>query len=191
MARTRHSVKAVRPACAAALCVFVLGFAAARAADVGPIAAPTSPEDARQLGAKQLRVPVAGIARAALRDTYNERRGDARPHEALDIAAPRGTAVVAVEDGQVMKLFTSAAGGLTIYHLDPTGDYVYYYAHLDRYADDLKAGQRLRAGQVIGYVGTTGNAPPNAPHLHFAIFRLGPEKHWWQGTAIDPLPFLH
>jgi murein DD-endopeptidase MepM/ murein hydrolase activator NlpD len=123
----------------------------------------------------------------SLRDDFGDPR-TGHAHEALDILAPRGTPVVAVDDGVVQKLFTSVRGGLTIYHFDPEGAYSYYYAHLDRYADGLREGQALRKGDVIGYVGTTGNAPPQTPHLHFAIFKLGPEKEWWKGAAINPFP---
>ena len=101
---------------------------------------------------------------------------------------PRDTPVVAVAEGTVKKLFTSDRGGLTVYEFDPEEAYCYYYAHLDRYADGLVEGKRLSKGDVIGYVGTSGNAPVNTPHLHFTIFRLGPEKHWWEGTPINPYP---
>jgi murein DD-endopeptidase MepM/ murein hydrolase activator NlpD len=111
-------------------------------------------------------------------------------HEALDIIAPRNTKVLAVEDGRIQKRFTSKAGGLTIYEFDPTEIFAYYYAHLDRYADGIREGQTVKRGDVIGYVGSTGNASPDAPHLHFAIFRIGPERHWWKGEAINPYPVL-
>jgi peptidoglycan LD-endopeptidase LytH len=136
-----------------------------------------------------LAIPIPGIALDKLRDTFAESRGDHK-HEALDIPAPRGTPVMAAVQGNVAKLFTSKQGGLTVYQFDDSGTYCYYYAHLDRYAPSLKEGTLLRRGDVLGYVGTTGDAPPNAPHLHFAVFRLGPEKKWWHGTAIDPLPLL-
>ena len=93
-------------------------------------------------------------------------------------------------EGRIVKLFTSAAGGLTVYQFDPSETYCYYYAHLDSYAAGLVEGQTVRRGDVIGTVGTTGNAPPGTPHLHFAIFRLGPEKQWWEGEPIDPFPLL-
>lgn len=109
-----------------------------------------------------------------------------RRHEALDIPAPRGTPVYAVEDGRVVKLFSSKRGGLTVYQFDPTETYCYYYAHLDRYPKGLREGARIRRGDVVGYVGTTGNAPEQTPHLHFSIFKLGPEKKWWRGAAINP-----
>ena len=104
--------------------------------------------------------------------------------------APRGTPVVAAGDGRVAKLFTSAAGGITLYQFDPEERFAYYYAHLDRYAEGIKEGLVLKRGDLVGYVGTSGNAPPNAPHLHFTIFRLGPDKKWWKGTAVNPFPFL-
>lgn len=137
-----------------------------------------------------LLMPVAGYDVKNLRDNFDETRGGMRKHEALDIMAPKGTPVVAVDDGVVTKLFRSIAGGITIYQYDRSGTLVYYYAHLDRYADGLKEGQVLKRGDVIGYVGTTGNAPANAPHLHFTIFELGPEKKWWRGKAVNPFPYL-
>ena len=133
--------------------------------------------------------PLAGMTRSDLLDTFHQKR-DGRMHEAVDIMAPRGTPVHAVVSGTIRKLFTSKAGGLTVYQFDPDGIYCYYYAHLDRYADGLIEGMAVRRGDVIGYVGSTGNASPAAPHLHFAIFLLGPEKRWWEGKAIDPYPIL-
>ena len=137
------------------------------------------------LRARGLVLPVEGIRVDDLQDTFRDSRGN-RTHEALDILAPRGTSVLAVEDGRIARLFLSDAGGITIYHFDPDERYTYYYAHLDRYAEGLREGDYVRRGQVIGYVGTTGNAPPGTPHLHFGIFQLGPEKHWWEGTPINP-----
>jgi murein DD-endopeptidase MepM/ murein hydrolase activator NlpD len=134
-------------------------------------------------------VPVEGITPSALRDTFDEMRGDHR-HEAIDILATRGTPVIAADDGVVKKLFTSVPGGLTIYEFDPDERFCYYYAHLDRYASDLHEGQRLRRGQIIGYVGTTGNASEDTPHLHFALIRLDLEKRWWKGTYVNPYPLL-
>lgn len=146
-----------------------------------------SPVPAGDLAARGLLVPVQGISRDKLHDTFGDARGGGtRPHEALDIMAPRGTPVLAVEDGKIQKLFTSQQGGLTIYQFDPSETYAYYYAHLDRYAKDLAAGKTVRKGQVLGYVGSTGNASPDAPHLHFAIFRLTPEKQWWKGDPLNP-----
>jgi peptidoglycan LD-endopeptidase LytH len=114
------------------------------------------------------------------------RGGGTRGHEAVDILAPRHTPVHAVEDGVIAKLFNSKAGGITIYQFDPDGEFCYYYAHLQRYADGLAEGKKVSKGEIIGYVGTTGNAPPNTPHLHFAIFQLTDAKRWWEGKPIDP-----
>jgi peptidoglycan LD-endopeptidase LytH len=152
-----------------------------------PATSGTEVEDLRQRG---LTLPVQGIKQDELRDTYNETRGSTRKHEALDVLAPRNTPVLAVEDGAIAKLFLSDAGGITIYQFDPTSHYAYYYAHLERYADGLKEGATVKRGQVIGYVGTTGNAPRDTPHLHFAIFKLTDEKRWWEGSPIDPYSVL-
>ncbi|HEY6050207.1 MAG TPA: M23 family metallopeptidase [Thermoanaerobaculia bacterium] len=137
-----------------------------------------------------LLLPVQGVHAAGLKDNFDEARDGTRRHEAIDILAPRGTPVLAVADGTVAKLFTSQAGGLTVYEFDPAKTFAYYYAHLDRYAPGLSEGQALKRGDRIGDVGTSGNAPKNTPHLHFAIFRLGPEKHWWQGDPVNPYPLL-
>jgi murein DD-endopeptidase MepM/ murein hydrolase activator NlpD len=136
-----------------------------------------------------LAMPLAGIDAKSLRDTFSDKR-DGRQHAALDIMAPRNTPVLAVAEGNVAKLFTSKQGGLTVYQFDNTGTYCYYYAHLDHYAPGLKEGTLLRKGEVLGYVGSTGNASPTAPHLHLAVFQLKPDKKWWDGTPIDPLPLL-
>ncbi len=139
-----------------------------------------------ELRSRALTVPVRGVDADDLVDSFDDERSGGRRHEALDILAPRDTPVIAVEDGTVARLFESKAGGLTIYQFDPSTTFIYYYAHLQRYASGLTAGDRIRRGQVIGYVGTTGNAPPNTPHLHFAIFRLTDAKRWWEGAPIDP-----
>jgi murein DD-endopeptidase MepM/ murein hydrolase activator NlpD len=135
-------------------------------------------------------MPVDGVDDDDLRDTFAEMRGGNRTHEALDIMVPRGTPVRAVRDGHIEKLFDSKQGGLTVYQFDPSATYAYYYAHLDRYAPGLREGQRVGKGDIIGYVGSTGNASPDAPHLHFGIFRLTPEKQWWKGEALNPYPLL-
>jgi murein DD-endopeptidase MepM/ murein hydrolase activator NlpD len=138
----------------------------------------------------KLLVPVEGIKAAQLSDNFDQPRGTERHHEALDIMAPTGTKVIAVADGKVVKLFNSKPGGLTVYQFDPTEKYAYYYAHLDRYADGLKEGAPIKRGELIGYVGSTGNANPAAPHLHFAVVALTPEKQWWKGTPINPFPMM-
>jgi murein DD-endopeptidase MepM/ murein hydrolase activator NlpD len=152
-----------------------------------PVMSANVTEDLRS---RALTLPVQGIKKDDLRDTFNELRGGTRRHEAIDILAPRNTPVFAVEDGKVARLFLSDAGGITMYQYDPTETYVYYYAHLERYAEGLKEGNTIKRGQVIGYVGTTGNAPRDTPHLHFAIFKMTNDKRWWQGTPIDPYSVL-
>ena len=142
--------------------------------------------DLEALRRRSLVVPVRGLDSDDLVESFTDARGSSRRHEAIDILAPRGTEVLAVEDGKVAKMFTSDAGGLTVYQFDPSETFVYYYAHLDSYAPDLKEGMMLRKGDVVGTVGTTGNAPKNTPHLHFAIAKLDPDKRWWGGTALDP-----
>jgi peptidoglycan LD-endopeptidase LytH len=146
--------------------------------------------DAAPSAQGKLLVPVEGVKPSELTDTFNQARGKDRRHEALDIMAPRGTRVLAAADGKLVKLFTSKAGGLTVYEFDPSATYAYYYAHLDRYADGLKEGMPLKRGDLIGYVGSTGDARPEAPHLHFAVVKLTPEKQWWKGTPINPFPLL-
>ena len=136
-------------------------------------------------------VPVAGLTPSDLSDNYLQARGGGtRLHGAIDIMAPRNTPVLAAVDGTIRKLFTSAGGGLTVYQFDQNEERIYYYAHLDRYAPLLREGQFVRQGSVIGFVGTTGNAAPDAPHLHFAIEMLPPTKEWWKGTAVNPYPIL-
>jgi murein DD-endopeptidase MepM/ murein hydrolase activator NlpD len=147
------------------------------------------PSDAPSSLPRGLLVPVSGLSPSKLVDNFNEMHNGHR-HEALDIMAARGTPVVAVDEGNVVKPFNSKRGGLTVYQFDDTQTWCFYYAHLDRYVQGLKEGMLLRKGDILGYVGSSGNASPDAPHLHFTIFKLGPEKHWWQGTPIDPYPLL-
>jgi murein DD-endopeptidase MepM/ murein hydrolase activator NlpD len=151
---------------------------------------PSTAPEAVDLTARRLAIPVLGYPAEKLVRSYHDSRSGKREHEAIDILAPMNTPVVAVEDGTVAKLFNSKAGGLTVYQFDPSQQYSYYYAHLDRYADGLKEGDRLKRGQILGYVGVSGNAPKNTPHLHFAVYRLTAERHWWEGTPIDPYDIL-
>ena len=170
---------------------------AARQATRTNAALPVVPVTPRMLltpgeGPRSLTMPVEGIDPSTIHDSFDEMRGgDTRRHDALDILAPRGTNVIATDDGTVKKLFTSVAGGLTVYQYDPDQRYCYYYAHLDAYAMGLHEGQILKRGDLIGYVGTTGNAPKDTPHLHFAVIKLDPDRRWWTGTAIDPYPLLY
>ena len=138
-----------------------------------------------------LRVPIDGVDVESWRGGFDERRGGgARGHEAVDILSPRNTPVHAVVGGTIAKIFESKAGGHTIYEFDADGRFCYYYAHLERYADGLHDGQSVAQGEVIGYVGASGNAPANTPHLHFAVFQLNGDKQWWQGRPIDPYLFF-
>jgi murein DD-endopeptidase MepM/ murein hydrolase activator NlpD len=162
-----------------------------------PLVAPAPPTSLPAAGAitdlrgHGLRLPIDDANIEAMKGGFEEGRdAGGRPHEAVDMLAPRNTPVRAVEDGAIAKLFTSKAGGTTIYQFDPTEQYCYYYAHLERYAEGLREGDAVRKGEVIGYVGTTGNAPKNTPHLHFAVFKLTAAKHWWEGTPIDPFDIL-
>ena len=138
----------------------------------------------------KLTIPVEGVKLSQLSDNFDQPRGKERHHEALDIMAPKGTRVIAAADGKVVKLFNSKPGGLTVYQFDPTEKYAYYYAHLDRYAEGVKEGSVLKRGDLVGYVGVTGNSAPNGPHLHFAVVELTPKKEWWKGTAVNPFPMM-
>jgi murein DD-endopeptidase MepM/ murein hydrolase activator NlpD len=142
------------------------------------------------LTAARLIIPVMGVTRVSLRDSFYECRGERR-HEGIDIAADLRAPVIAAGDGTVAKLFNSVAGGLTIYQFDPDATFAYYYAHLDAFAPGLREGAALKRGDLLGYVGVTGNAAADAPHLHFEILRLGPDKKWWEGEAVNPYPFLN
>jgi hypothetical protein len=133
--------------------------------------------------------PLDSLKTTELHDSFNEIHHGHR-HEAIDIMRPRGTPIRAVTDGTIRKIFISRQGGLTIYQFDRESAYCFYYAHLDHYADKIHEGMPVARGDVIGYVGTTGDALPDAPQLHFAIFKLGPDKRWWKGEAINPYPIL-
>jgi peptidoglycan LD-endopeptidase LytH len=136
-----------------------------------------------------LMIPVKGVDPTELTDSFQARRGGNRRHKAIDIVAPLNTPIVAAETGIIAKLHDSASGGLSIYQYDSTSSYVYYYAHLHRYPPGLKEGKTVRQGEVIGYVGQTGNA--ETPHLHFAVAQLGSKDSWWGGTPINPYPLLN
>jgi murein DD-endopeptidase MepM/ murein hydrolase activator NlpD len=143
------------------------------------------------LRARRLMVPVAGVAPADVHDSFDAPRdGGARRHHAVDIFAPVGTPVLSADDGVVLALKRNRLGGLVIYATDPGGRFVYYYAHLSRYQPDLVRGRRLGRGDVIGYVGTTGNADPRSPHLHFQVMVHPGDERWWTGTPVDPLPYF-
>lgn len=161
----------------------------ARPAAVGPLEVGVTEADLEALWGRQLMVPVSGMAPAALRNDYDARRG-ARAHRALDMLAPKGTPVVAADDGRIGRVGTTPIGGNIVYATDPDEQFVYYYAHLDRHARGLSVGDRVRKGDVIGYVGTTGNAPSSVPHLHFQVMKRGSGRVWWDGPPINPWPFF-
>ena len=140
-------------------------------ASIGPMDA------VEELREKHLQLPIDGANVDSFKNSFAERRGGSRPHEAADMLAPRNTPIRAVEDGKIVKLFLSKLGGITIYQFDPSEHFCYYYAHLERYADGLKEGQIVKRGDVLGYVGTSGNAPPDTPHLHFAVSELTADRH--------------
>ena len=145
-----------------------------------------------EVGPAGLAVPVAGVKVAQLSDTFTQARaGGARAHDAIDIMAPRGTPVLAAAPGRIEKLFNSkGGGGITVYVRSPDNQWIYYYAHLDRYAPGLSEGQAVQRGTPLGMVGSTGNANPAGPHLHFAIHRMGRGEKWYQGSAVNPYPLL-
>jgi murein DD-endopeptidase MepM/ murein hydrolase activator NlpD len=149
-----------------------------------------TPPAAESRSDRGLLIPVLGVTADRLRNSFTDRRSGGRSHDAIDIHAPRGTPVVAVADGEVLKLHRGARGGLSIYLLDQDGRTRYYYAHLDRYAQGVHEGMPVKGGDVIGYVGDTGNAQPGDYHLHFAIAVLGDRRRWWQGENLNPFHVL-
>ena len=142
------------------------------------------------IGKLNLIIPVAGVKPEQLLDTFTDARSEGRSHDAIDIIAPAGTPVLAVSEGEIVKLFQSDRGGITIYQLSPDKKLVFYYAHLQRYADGIVPGKYVRQGEVIGYVGDTGNAGAGNYHLHFSIAALADPKRYWEGTNINPYPLL-
>lgn len=159
-----------------------------RAAPVRPEIRPMLGSDSAYFRAYPLMVPVEGIEPRSLRDTFHEARSGGRIHMATDILAMRGTPVLSASNGRIVKLANGGAGGITIYVADASGRFLHYYAHLEGYAPGVKEGLQVREGQVIGFVGTTGNAPPNTPHLHYQVMRS--DKDYWNGTPIDVRPFI-
>jgi murein DD-endopeptidase MepM/ murein hydrolase activator NlpD len=146
--------------------------------------------DLNYIAGRNLLIPVANVTASQLRDTFIQARSEGREHDAIDIIAPQGTPVLATADGAVLKLFQSDKGGVTLYELDPSGRYVYYYAHLMRYAEGVAEGKQLRRGDVIAYVGDTGNAGAGKFHLHFAISKITSPHQWSGGLPLNPYPLL-
>ncbi len=156
-----------------------------------PPAAPLAWTDEEYLHERGLMVPVQGVGPEKIPDTYWQfRDSGARAHQAIDIVASRGTPVLSADSGTVLRLAKNTLGGTTIYTTDPERRFVFYYAHLERYADGIFEGKSVAQGEVIGYVGTTGNAPKNTPHLHFQVMRFVDAKQWWNGPPFDPRPYL-
>ena len=154
-------------------------------------AAAAARADAEYFGERQLMVPVVGVAPTALRDSYNAARSGGRTHRALDIPARRGTPVLAAAEGTILSMRQNTLGGTTLYLLDSQRRFVYYYAHLERYHDRMSQGVEVRQGDVLGYVGTSGNAPRNFPHLHFQALRVDPSRRdWWNGSPVDIRPYF-
>jgi murein DD-endopeptidase MepM/ murein hydrolase activator NlpD len=147
-------------------------------------------EAVNYLLARGMAVPVAGMAAEQLQDTFDEGRSSGRVHRALDILARRGTAVIAADSGRILRMSVNALGGNTIYATDPMGRVVYYYAHLDAYRPGLVQGQGIARGDTLGFVGTTGNAPKDTPHLHFQVMRMPPDGKYWDGEPINPYPLF-
>ena len=189
----RPSVPATTPAAAQPVQPSAIASSAARAR----VYEPTTDDPPDYVApAEGLRLPVLGATASQLTDTYGQSRdlgtrGDGtRGHNAIDIMAPRGTPVLAAAAGTIEKLFLSKAGGNTLYERSPDGKAIYYYAHLDSYAPGVVEGMAVQPGQTLGFVGSSGDADPGAPHLHFAIMALAPGERWWQGRPINPYPLL-
>lgn len=151
---------------------------------------PVAEGDVVALRLSGLLIPVRGVLLAKIEDSFDAPRDGGRRHDAVDILAPRGTPVVAATDGRVLRVGTNALGGNVIWMVDTDSRFVYYYAHLDRYARGIRTGDRVVRGTPIGYVGTTGNSPRDVPHLHFQVMRMTDSVNWWNGTPVNPVPFL-
>jgi murein DD-endopeptidase MepM/ murein hydrolase activator NlpD len=150
-----------------------------------PVAAP----DLDRLRSLEMIIPVKGSQRPKIEDSFDAPRDGGRRHDAIDILAPRGTPILAAVGGTIMRVGSNALGGNTVWIVDAEQRFAFYYAHLDRYAK-IKQGTTAARGTVLGYVGTTGNAPPDVPHLHFQVMRISDPKRWWDGTPVNPFPFL-
>lgn len=136
-------------------------------------------------------VPVAGVAPSRVRDSFNDSRSGGRTHRAFDIMAPQRTPVIAASSGRILAMRENSLGGTTLYIVDEAGRFAHYYAHLDRYASRIREGMDVAQGTLLGYVGSTGNASANAPHLHFQVLRVDRRRRdWWNGPAVDVREFF-
>ncbi len=191
---TANVVPALRRSLTVALAVLLAACSRTRVSTAPqPVATPAAPVEnltpEAALASKGLIIPVTGVDPSRVRDSYTAARGG-RTHDAVDIMAPRGTPVIAADSGTILKLRQNEAGGITIYQLDPGERFVYYYAHLDRYEQGLVEGKVVRQGEVLGFVGTTGNAPKNLPHLHFQVMLYRGRGQYWGGEPINPHPYM-
>jgi murein DD-endopeptidase MepM/ murein hydrolase activator NlpD len=152
--------------------------------------APAPRVDADYLAARHIVLPVAGADPAKLEDTFRDPRDGDRVHRAIDILAPRGTPILSADDGKILRMTTSTLGGISMYTVDPSSRLVYYYAHMERYNDRMSPGRSIVKGDTLGFVGTTGNAPKNLPHLHFQIMQWPADGKYWNGEPIDPFEAL-
>lgn len=173
--------------CASLGLVVALGAAGRPAAPQAEALKSVSAAKAIELG-PDLIVPVDGLSAESLSNNWGAARSEGRRHQGIDIMAPHGAPVLAVADGEIVRFWNSELGGVSIYQADASGELVYYYAHLSARAGNIKEGDRVRQGQVIGYVGQTGNA--STPHLHFEMARVADARRWWRGQAINPYPAL-
>jgi len=167
-------------------------------AAVPPASPPAPPADAASpvsdadyLRSRHIIVPVAGADMSRVDDTFNDARdGGDRVHRAIDILAPRGTPILSADDGKILRMSTNTLGGISMYTIDTEGRLVYYYAHMERYNDAMSPGRTIVKGDTLGYVGTTGNAPKDTPHLHFQVMRWPADGKYWNGEPIDPYESL-
>ena len=128
-----------------------------------------------------LAMPVHGVTKGQMADTWHAPRDGDRRHEGQDIFASRGTPVLSATEGYIVNVGENSLGGQTVSVIG-AGGRIYYYAHLESYAPNIASGDRVTTQTVLGYVGTTGNAADTPPHLHFGVYATG--------GALNPLPLL-
>ena len=155
-----------------------------------PAGSTSASADVEYLRSRQIIVPVAGADMTRVEDSFNEPRDGDRVHRAIDILAPRGTPILSADNGRIVRMTTSTLGGISMYTVDPETRIVYYYAHMDHYNDAMTPGKTIAKGDTLGFVGTTGNAPKNTPHLHFQVMRWPADGKYWNGEPINPFDLL-
>ena len=155
-----------------------------------PAGSSSASADVEYLRSRQIIVPVAGADMTHVEDSFNDSRDGERVHRAIDILAPRGTPILSADDGRIVRMTTSTLGGISMYTVDPEQRIVYYYAHMDRYNDAMTTGKTISKGDTLGFVGTTGNAPKDTPHLHFQVMRWPADGKYWNGEPINPFDLL-